>query len=215
VKDQPLKTPRLRTANVGVHECGTVFACRPTCGDSLVQWRSARVTNLASSLTFVLFTAFHLAPAPLLAQPTLAGGDAFTLVVRGDGTLWSFGRNNNGQLGDNTLTTRRVPIQVAGLSDVAVVAAGSVHSLALTSGGALYVWGDNLYGQVGDGSTTDRRLPVLNALDNVVAIAAGEFHSVALRSNGDVYTWGRNNPGVPRDHRRAVSVSTPSFCQRS
>jgi alpha-tubulin suppressor-like RCC1 family protein len=146
------------------------------------------------------------------AQSTLAGGGAFTLVVKSDGTVWAFGLNNNGQLGDNSLTTRKTAQQISGLSSIQSVAAGSLHSMALTTGGALYVWGDNLYGQVGDASTTDRKTPVLLSLSNVVAIAAGEFHSLALTSSGDVYAWGRNNFGqIGNGGSTSTNVTSPTL----
>jgi alpha-tubulin suppressor-like RCC1 family protein len=135
-----------------------------------------------------------LACEPVGAQ-TLAGGLGHSAVLKPDGTVWVFGYNNNGQLGDDTTTVRREPQPVSGLSDIVAVAAGAYHTLALTSDGSVYAWGDNAYGQIGDGTTTDRKTPVQLGLNDVVAIAAGEYHSVALRSNGDAYTWGRNNNG--------------------
>ena len=78
----------------------------------------------------------------LLAAPaaaaTVAGGASHTLVVRTtDATVWAFGLNSDGELGDNTVTQRKTPIQVSGLSGVVAVAAGAKHSLALTSAGVL------------------------------------------------------------------------------
>lgn len=134
------------------------------------------------------------ATQPLHAQ-TLAGGAYHSVVVKPDGTVWTFGLNNYSQLGDNTTTTRRTPIQVSGLANIAAVAAGSYHTLALANDGTVWAWGDNSVGQLGDGSTTIRRTPVSLALTSVVAIAAGEYHSIALDSSGNVYTWGRNLNG--------------------
>ena len=153
------------------------------------------VTKLSLRLTNLLFAAVLAMATPVFAQSSVSGGGAFTLVVKSDGTVWAFGLNNNGQIGDNTLTTRKSPQQVSGLTGIQAVVAGGVHSMAMTSGGGLYVWGDNLYGQVGDATTTDRKTPVLLALSNVAAISAGEFHSLALTTNGDVYAWGRNQYG--------------------
>ena len=147
-----------------------------------------------------------LLPAHAFAQ-TAAGGATHTIILKSDGTVWTVGGNANGQLGDNTTTTKKTPIQVSGLSGIIAVAAGAQHSMALTSGGALYVWGDNQFGQVGDASTTDRKTPVQSNLTNVVAIAAGEFHSVALLSNGNVYTWGRNASGQLGDGSTTQSTS--------
>lgn len=133
-------------------------------------------------------------PAPAHAQ-TLAGGEAHSVVLKPDGTVWTFGSNTCGQLGDGTTTPQKTPVQVTGLSDVVTIASGFNHSMAITSTGELYLWGLNANGQIGDGSTTDRTTPVQSSLTNVVAIAAGHSHSLALRSNGDIYSWGRNDFG--------------------
>jgi alpha-tubulin suppressor-like RCC1 family protein len=126
---------------------------------------------------------------------TAAGGVYHSLVLKSDGTLWAFGYNGEGELGDGTWTSRSTPVQVSGLTDIVAVAAGEYHSMAITSTGALYVWGYNGNGQVGDASTTNRNTPTESALTNVVAIAAGKRHSLALRSNGDIYAWGLNSSG--------------------
>ena len=126
---------------------------------------------------------------------TIAAGVSHTVVVKPDGTVSTFGLNNNGQLGDNSQSTRKTPIDVSGLTDVIAVAAGAYHSLALTSGGAVYAWGDNAYYQLGDSTNVDKWTPTVISLSGVVAIAAGEYHSMALLSNGDLYTWGRNASG--------------------
>jgi len=148
-----------------------------------------------------------LVVAASASAQTLASGANHTIILKSDGTVWTIGLNSSGQLGDNTTTTRKTPIQVAGLSDIVAVAAGGNHSMALTSDGVLYVWGSNTYGQVGDASTTVRKTPVQSNLTGIVAIAAGEFHSVALKSNGDVYTWGRNNVGQLGDGSTTQSTS--------
>src|SRR5688572_5726237 len=98
---------------------------------------------LSSSLWLVL----SFVAAPLAAQ-TIAGGDGHTVIVKPDRTVWTFGANNNGQLGDNTTTPRRTPTPVDGLGDVVAVAAGSDHTLALTSDGLVWAWGDNVFGQL-------------------------------------------------------------------
>jgi alpha-tubulin suppressor-like RCC1 family protein len=79
-----------------------------------------------------------LAPVTAAVAQTAAGGAGFTIVVKSDGSVWTFGQNNQGQLGDNTTTTRRTPLQVSGLSDIVAVAAGAYHALALESDGTLW-----------------------------------------------------------------------------
>ena len=90
----------------------------------------------------------------------LTTGWAHSLALRSDGTVWSWGWNEYGQLGDGSTTGRLTPVQVSGLSDVTSIAAGVHHSLALRSDGTVWSWGGNGNGQLGDGTTTSRLTPV-------------------------------------------------------
>jgi alpha-tubulin suppressor-like RCC1 family protein len=148
----------------------------------------------------------------------VAGGGEHSLVVKPDGTVWAWGLNGSGQLGDDTQTSRTLPVQVQRVSDIIAAAAGSGHSLALTSGGHVWSWGEPGYGQLGNGSTTASasvRYEVQEesgrALDNVVAIAAGGHHSLALKADGTVWVWGWNVYGQLGDgtttlHTRATVI---------
>ena len=155
----------------------------------------------------LLLAALSFVADSALAQ-TLAGGRNHTVILKSDGTVWTVGANVSGQLGDNTTTQKKSPIQVSGLNGIVAVAAGENHSMALTSTGALYVWGENGFGQVGDASTTDRKTPVQSNLTNVVAIAAGLDHSVALKSNGEVYVWGGDGKGQLGDGTPGATNTT-------
>jgi alpha-tubulin suppressor-like RCC1 family protein len=163
---------------------------------------------------FVGVVALLVSVSPALAQ-TAAGGAGFSVVLKPDGTVWTFGQNTHGQIGDNSTTTpRKTPYQVAGLIDIVAVAAGANHVLALKSDGNLYAWGHNQYGQLGIGNTTTpQKLPVAVLLTGVVAIAAGQYHSVALTSMGDFYTWGKNDFGQLANgtHGASLFSSTPLY----
>ncbi|MCP9495358.1 MAG: choice-of-anchor D domain-containing protein [Pyrinomonadaceae bacterium MAG19_C2-C3] len=126
-----------------------------------------------------------------------AGNEQHTLALRTDGTVWAWGENSIGQLGDGTTTYRPTPVQVSGLSDVQEIAAGSLHSLALKSDGTVWAWGANgQNGQLGDGTTTNRATPVqVSGLANVVAISTKNNHNLALKSDGTVWAWGNNDSG--------------------
>lgn len=81
-----------------------------------------------------------------------AAGDNHYLVLMADGTLWSLGKNQYGQLGDGTTTDRQQPVKI--LSNVKSIACGSNHSLAVLNDGTLWAFGQNQNGQLGDGTTT-------------------------------------------------------------
>lgn len=126
----------------------------------------------------------------------ISGGGEHSLALKLDGTIWTWGDNEYGQLGDGTTTDRSTPVQVSTLSGVVTISGGVFHSLALKSDGTIWTWGNNWYGQLGDGTTVERHTPVeVSGLSGVVAIAGGVYHSLALKSDGTVWTWGDNGYG--------------------
>ncbi|MDR1298832.1 MAG: S8 family serine peptidase, partial [Oscillospiraceae bacterium] len=126
----------------------------------------------------------------------IATKDNHSLALKSDGTVWAWGFNNNGQLGDGTTANRTAPVQVSGLTGIASIAAGYSHSYAVKSNGTVYAWGSNYYGQLGDGTNTNRKNPVLlSGLADVATVDAGNRHGIALKSNGTVWTWGNNAYG--------------------
>ena len=130
----------------------------------------------------------------------ISAGYQHSVAVKSDGTVWAWGSNASGQLGDATTTDRSSPTQVQGLSGVKAVSAGNAHTLALKSDGTVWAWGDNSSGQLGDGTTTNRSSPVQVAgLANIVAISAGGPHSLALAKDGTVWAWGDNEVGMLGD----------------
>jgi alpha-tubulin suppressor-like RCC1 family protein len=133
--------------------------------------------------------------APLINQvKEIAGGGKHTIALKEDGTVWSWGGNDYGQLGDGSTmdnTYRTIPVQVNGISNCIAVSGGSAHSLALLADGTVWAWGYNEYAQLGDSSTTHRNVPVkVKQLSGAIAISAGGLHSVALKADGTVWVWG-------------------------
>src|SRR5665213_1602411 len=94
------------------------------------------------------------------AVVSIAAGASHSLALKNDGTVWAWGDNGAGELGDGTTTQRNTPLQVSGLTGVVAVAAGHFHSLAVKSDGTVWAWGDNNSGDLGDGTTTQRDTPV-------------------------------------------------------
>jgi signal peptidase I len=141
----------------------------------------------------------------------ITAGDIHTCVAKDDGTVWCWGENNEGMLGDGTTTNSDYPVQVVGpggvgvLTGAADVTAGLKFSCALKSDGTVWCWGKNNEGQLGDGSGTDSETPVQvevsggSALTGVVDLEGGDEHTCAVKSDGTAWCWGRNDKGQVGD----------------
>ena len=161
-------------------------------------------------------------PADILQ---VAGGNKHSLILKGDGTVWAWGNNENGQLGDGTTANSSTPIQVSGLINIVAIEAGNDHSVALADDGAVWAWGKNEKGQLGDGTTSNKTTPVqVSNLSDVQMITAGHNHSLAIKKDGTLWSWGSNEKGqlgigsasqstVPAQVLKGVTTSTNAFLQ--
>jgi alpha-tubulin suppressor-like RCC1 family protein len=131
----------------------------------------------------------------------IAGGQGHTLALNSDGTVWAWGYNFDGQLGDGTKANSTRPVRVGKLGRVQAIAAGAFFNQALKEDGTVWAWGSNtsgqdneLSGQLGDDAITSSNRPVeVGDLGGVEAIAAGSSHSLALKEDGTVWAWGAND----------------------
>ncbi len=159
-------------------------------------WGGNSVGQLGNGQTgFIQLTPHKMTTISGVAQ--LSTKFLHVLAVRQDSSVWAWGDNSYGQLGDGTITDRSTPTRVTGLANaVSAVAAGSFHSLALDRSGDVWAWGNNSAGELGDGTYTDRHTPVrVVGLSNVVAISAGTNVSYAITRDGRLWAWGQNGEG--------------------
>ena len=127
----------------------------------------------------------------------IGAGSLHACALTVTGSVYCWGYNASGQLGNGNTTDHYTPSPVAGLSGIAAIAVGGWHNCALTSTGGVLCWGDNGQGRLGDGTTSDRSTPtqVAGLASGVVQITAGWYHTCALTSAGAVLCWGYNYYG--------------------
>ena len=176
---------------------------RPTSHSEAFNWHSeGKPKNLVFSCLLsasccLLFISLLLCSnVQAAATPQIAAGSEHTVALKSDGTLWAWGANWQGQLGDGTTVDRLSPVRIGSDTDWLSIAAGGQHTIALKSDGTLWAWGRNYYGQIGDGTNTTRTSPARIGSDtDWLSIAAGGQHTIALKSDGTLWAWGYNYYG--------------------
>lgn len=118
-----------------------------------------------------------------------------TVALKADGTLWTWGYNTDGELGDGGSSYRSTPMQI-GTDHYRMVAAGHYQSYAIRDDGTLWAWGSSAFGQIGDGATIDRHIPVQVGTDTHWAfVSSGYQYAMALKTDGTLWGWGNNSVG--------------------
>jgi gliding motility-associated-like protein len=134
---------------------------------------------MKQKLHFVIFWLILLFPAISSAQ-----------------TLWAWGQNIGGQLGDGTTIDKYTPLQIDKATDWAKISAGGMHTVAIKKDGTLWAWGYNISGELGDGTTTSQTIPVqIGASADWYQVFAGVFHTMAIKKDGTLWAWGNNASG--------------------
>lgn len=212
---------------VALRSDGTVWAWGDNSADQLG-------LGVSSTLTTSTVPVAVSVPTGFTGIIAVAAGENHSLALKSDGTVWAWGNNTYGQLGDTIdpnqtnpdtgatviIASSAVPIQISELSGITAIAAGTGFSMALKSDGTVWTWGRNDLGQLGNGTSltyassqpTADQLAIeakptqLTTLSGVVTgIAAGGYHALALKNDGIVWAWGLDSCGQVGDPALAVS----------
>jgi alpha-tubulin suppressor-like RCC1 family protein len=152
--------------------------------------------NTVNNSLIKSFTVTELLPFSEVTALSIQSSTA--LALRRE-TVWAWGDNSHGQVGDGTRALRTIPVQVENLSSVKAIASGLSTSYALTQDGTVWSWGNNAGGELGIGTALvgDSLVPLkVPGLDSVIAIAAGQSYALALKTDGTVWSWGRSSGGA-------------------
>jgi len=208
-----LKFESLDTAIAEVSDTGVVTA--KGIGDTLI-----RVIDTTRDIQSAVYVKVIKKQEDMQYEPMVDGGNNHSVALKGDGTVWAWGYNKYGQLGNNTTVTTEMPTQVLGkdangfLTDIQMIASGTNHVLALKNDGTVWAWGYNNYGQLGDNTQITRYTPVQvlsedanSPLQDIIYIAAGTNYSVAVNKKGEVWTWGQNDYGQLGDGTKTAKYT--------
>ena len=177
---------------------------------TLWAWGNNSSGQLGDGTTFASSIPVQVSdPDPSKQWIAVSAGAGHTAAIKTDGTLWAWGGNTYGQLGnadsgyyDPPTNTKPkyspIPVQVSDPDPskqwIAVSASAGMHTIAIKKDGTLWAWGWNSYGKLGDGTTTTRDTPVQvsdpDPSKQWVAISAGSYHTAAIKANGTLWAWG-------------------------
>mgnify|MGYP001244532075 FL=1 len=157
-------------------------------------------------LSLCLLLIIGSVPAPIVfaaeearppVDPMVVTGYYHAVTLGSDGTVWTWGRNDAGQLGHGNQTSRMQPLKVNGLPPVRAVGSGVRHGMAVTEDGRVWIWGQNSEYELGNGTNDNSLSPqLMGDLYDIAAVSSGTgYHSLALTQDGMVWAWGRNGEG--------------------
>jgi len=147
-------------------------------------------------IVLLLFSCNDTVDIPVLIE-SVSTGRHHTIAIGTDGSLWAWGHNMYGKLGDGSIKNRLSPVRIGLKNEWKIVSAGDNHTVAIGTDGSLWAWGYNHYGQLGDDSRSDRYSPVRIGLENNwQTVSAGGVHTVAIKTDGSLWRWGSISAGT-------------------
>jgi len=193
--------------------CGEYYTAAIKTDGTLWTWGNASLGQLGNATTTNRST-----PVTTFAGGNnwkqVSGGGGHIVAIKTDGTLWTWGRNNSGQLGTNDTTTNRsTPVTTfAGGNNWKQVSGGQLHTAAIKTDGTLWSWGAGANGKLGNAQLTDRYTPVTTFAggNNWKQVACGQYNITAIKTDGTLWVWGGGIRGVLGNGIITnASISTP------
>ncbi|PKN44522.1 MAG: hypothetical protein CVU59_11425 [Deltaproteobacteria bacterium HGW-Deltaproteobacteria-17] len=190
------------TSGVTQIACGNAHSCVAKSDGSAWCWGNNGFGQLGDGTTTQRLTPTQVS-GMTSGVSQIATGSSHTCLAKFDGSVWCWGGNWGGQLGDGTTSNRSIPVPVSGLvSETFNVVGGYNYSCAIKTDGSAWCWGWNSLGQLGDGTTIQRLVPtqVKGMTSGVSKIAAGANnggspHTCAVKTDGTAWCWGNNSSG--------------------
>ena len=196
--DFSLTTPRRVTglSNVVAIAAGGSHALALKADGTVWSWGTNSSGELGNQLQ--IFGPFQPTQIPGLNNiKSIAASSRTSFAVAADGSVWAWGDNSSGELGDGSTNSSAVPVHLNTISNVRSMRVNANSSFAIKTDGSLWGWGSNTSGALGIGSAAPSVLipTQLFGLTNVSAINTEDFHAVALQTDGSVWTWGAGGAG--------------------
>ena len=158
--------------------------------------------QLGNGTTTDLYNLAHIASGTPNDFTDISGIYAHSAALRADGSLWTWGWNGYGQLGDNTVNigntvaNKNTPTRIAWDKKFIAVAAGSHSTYAIRTDGSLWSWGANVSGELGNGTVTESHVPAqAGAALDWRSVTAGWNFAMAIKNDGSLWAWGENDYG--------------------
>jgi alpha-tubulin suppressor-like RCC1 family protein/chitodextrinase len=172
-----------RKHSIAVKDDGTVWTWGANDSKQLGTGSTIASTNIPIRVT------------TLTGMIAVAAGSDHNLALKSDGTVWGWGFNSTGQLGNSSTSTPATPVKATGLSGVQEITAGYNHSAAITADGSVWTWGGNSYGQLGNGALVTKTAPIKVSGLLATSVAAGTYYTLIAAQDGTVWGWGYNTSG--------------------
>lgn len=180
--------------NVGKFALNATTSCALSAQGSVRCWGKNEFGQLGTGSSATESLVPQDVPALQAGVVDLAGKNLHFCAVKEDGTVWCWGQNSSGKLGNDSTTASAVPVQALGLDDVRKVAVGSTNSCAIKNNGALWCWG--AADGIGNNNGTKRvAVPVIGFESGTVDVAVGSSFTCASKADATVWCWGKNTNG--------------------